>query len=211
MIRAGKALDDCSSKTVDFIPISGFSSMFGRDGRMLQLTCPKYPDGTEYLPEATSSMLMARQRIATRLGCSACEFSRSPEQATREAQVSALHESIREIPGKLYIDGHYSESVIRGLITVKETLRNVSGGYESAADAIGKGGLYFRTERGEHVEKAYQQAAQFSLMSVDNLRNVEAHSLPHAKEIEQGADYAYPRLMLCTLALNFLDTAEARP
>lgn len=206
-----QALDACSSKKVDFVAEQDFNS-FLQKGPFLTLTCAKYPEGTPYLAEKDVAVHGERNKIAMRLGCVACEFRNgiSPEIATREAQVSGLHEKIREIPGRLYIDGHFTESVFRGLVTVKETLREVSGGHESAADAIGKGGLYFRTERGEHVEKAFQQAAQFSLMAVDNLRNVEAHSLPHPNEVEQGPEYAYPRLMLCTLALNFLDNAEVR-
>lgn len=201
-----KALDGCSSKKTNI----GQPDVSQRS-RMLVLTCAKYPEGTQYTPEATVSNPRARSHVAARLGCMSCEFSAGdPDKKVREAQVETFHEKIKDIPGRLYIEEHFTEAVFRGLVTVKETLREVSNGHESAAEAIGKGGLYFLTKRGEHVERSYQQAAQFSLMAIDNLRNVEAHSLPHEDEIKMGADYAHPRLMLCTLALNFLDNTEIR-
>jgi len=210
---AARDLDHCSSKKVDFPQekVTSFSNRLGRSSRMLQIVCHKYPEGTEFVVEENSHNAVARGRAAMRLGCIACEFKNgNPEQAKLEAHADAMHEKIRSTAGKLYVQGNHSEAVLRGLLIVKETLREVSDGYESAADAVGKGGLYFVTPRGSHVEKAYQQAAQFSLMAVDNLRNVEAHSLAHDDEVAQGPQYSYPRLMLCSLALSFLDNTEIR-
>jgi hypothetical protein len=211
---ARQALDGCSNKTVDYRPGSRFGDPEAAEQgytRMLELVCPKYPEGTEFVTGGHINNNVARARAALRLGCAACEFKNgNPEKAALEAQVSALHGKIREIPGKLYVQGNHTEAVFRGFVTVKETLREASGGYETATDAVGQGGLYFVNKRGEHVDRPYQQAAKFSLMAVDNLRNVEAHSLPHDDEIAQGAEYSYPRLMLCSLALNFLDATEIR-
>lgn len=204
---AASAIDACSQKTVEIGPQDATTA---QDRRMLTIVCPKYPTGTEYVEESRIPYIGPRGKAAMRLGCTACTLSQEdPDKTVRKAQADALHERIREIPGKLYIEGHFTESVFRGLVTVKEVLREVSG-HESAAEAVGKGGLYFLTDRGSHVEKAYQQAAQFTLMAVDNLRNVEAHSLPSETEVTRGAGYAFPRLMTCSLALGFLDTIELR-
>jgi hypothetical protein len=204
---AGTAFDDCPTKKIDIDPTK-LGEKHGLEGPKMMLTCAKYPTGTRFLDEKRAQHFGERSLVAQRLGCVSCEFSKGdPEKAVLEAQVAGLHEKLRDIPGKLYVQGHHIEAVQQSFIMTKETLRDISG-YESATDAIGLGGLHFVGRRGEHVDGMYQNAAKFTLMSVDNMRNVEMHSIPHDED--RTAEYAYPRMMVCSLALGFLDNTEIR-
>lgn len=173
-------------------------------GDELELTCVRYEiptplNFTKITNEAT------RDQIAQQLGCMGCNYnSVDYKEVKRSDLMERLHPSITEECGELYENEHYSEAAIKGFMTVKERLRELTG-YESSTDAFGKGGLHINGASAEHVNPDYQQAAKFLLMSIDMFRNEGVHSKFGSAS---GSQRSYEFLTLSSLAMNLLESTE---
>jgi uncharacterized protein (TIGR02391 family) len=120
--------------------------------------------------------------------------------------LEALHPTIQEKCSKLYLSTNYSEAAEKGLKSVDDRLRELTG-FDKGTDAVGKAGPYFLGTAAPHVDKDFQQAIQFLLMSIHLFRDEKAHT-SDAKIDDPIRAYEY--LAMCSFAMHFLDDSEIR-
>jgi len=104
----------------------------------------------------------------------------------------------------LFADGHYSEAVENSFKIVRDRLRELTG-YETGAEAFGKGKLYIRGASAKNVDEDFQKGVQFLTMAVDRFRNEKAH-FADAKITDKNRAKQY--LELSNLIMFLLDEAE---
>jgi hypothetical protein len=78
-------------------------------------------------------------------------------------------------------------------------------GYETGAEAFGKGNLHIKGAAPPHVDEDFNVGVKFLTMAIDRFRNEKVHT-SDAKIADPVRAYEY--LRLCSLAMNLLDSAE---
>lgn len=191
-----EAFDGCPNRAID--------TANAASARRITLTCPKYPTGTILNYERITDE-HDRDAVARQLGCFGCNYNKVDfKEANRTELMERLHPTIADECSKLFESEHYPEAAIKGFMTVKERLRELTG-YESSTDAFGKGGLHIDGASAEHVDPDFQQAAKFLLMSIDMFRNEGVHNKFGSAT---GSQRSYEFLALSSLAMNLLETPD---
>lgn len=161
----------------------------------------------EVLRERMERRLNALESISERLDLFGAESGvvRVPETL---GELSAfLHKSVIQKCGDLFDNEHYAHAVETGFKVVRDRLRALSG-YEKGSEAFGKTKLHVKGAIAEHVDADFQNGVKFLTMAIDNFRNEKSHSS------EIGIDEptkAIQYLVLCSLAMRLLDSAEILP
>jgi len=108
----------------------------------------------------------------------------------------------------LFRNGHYSESVEAAFKVVRDRLRDLTGS-ERGQDAFKNGGLHIAGAAARNVDRDFNEAVKFMLMAIDNFRNERSHT---SKIRIDDPVHAFEFLILCSLAMRFLDQAQvSRP
>ena len=118
-----------------------------------------------------------------------------------------LHPRIVEGCAHLYQTGHLAEAVEKSFKIVRARLRQLTG-YETGAEAFGRGELRVRGAIDEYVDNDFNEAVKFLTMAVDRFRNEKAHTADaHIEEPVRAAEY----LAMSSLAVRLLDKGHIRP
>lgn len=123
------------------------------------------------------------------------------------AAIASLHPDISAGCRKLYEGGDYAEAVEKGFKIVREKLRALSG-YETGAEAFGRGDLYIDGSAAPHVDGDFQEGVKFLTMAIDRFRNEKSHT---ADGNIRDPLRAYEYLRLSSLALHLLMHARRKP
>ena len=78
-------------------------------------------------------------------------------------------------------------------------------GYETGAEAFGKGKLHIKGAAAPNVDQDFNNAVKFLTMAIDQFRNEKSHT-SDAKIDDPIRAYEY--LRLSSLAMNLLEDAE---
>jgi uncharacterized protein (TIGR02391 family) len=114
-----------------------------------------------------------------------------------------IHPAIIEKCADLYEGAAYAEAVEKSFKIVRGRLRELTG-YETGAEAFGKGKLYISGAATEFVDKDFNEAVKFLAMAVDKFRNEKAHSIDgNISDPIRAHQY----LSLSSLALYLLENA----
>lgn len=181
---------------------------YAESGRM-RVECPKYRAGTDFTNVADFNSFDARGKAAIRLGCLGCRFSSEEYDPDKETSlIDRLHEEVVEHAGGRFLSEYYSDAVTAGYLTVRDRLRDLTG-HETASEAFGKGGLYVNGSAAEHVDDNFQEGAKFLMMAIDRFRNERSHTR-FGNDHLTGSQKAYEFLVLSSLAMHLLDSAEVK-
>lgn len=120
---------------------------------------------------------------------------------------AGLHPQIRAKCEALYESGAFAEAVEKSFKVVRDRLRDLTG-YEKGSEAFGKGKIHIRGAAASHVDSDFNDGAKFLMMAIDMFRNEKSHT-SDAKITDPVRAQQY--LMLSSLAMNLLDSAEIRP
>jgi len=118
----------------------------------------------------------------------------------------SLHPQITIKCSELFRKKAYAESVEKGFLTVRDRLRTLTG-YETGAEAFGKGKLHIKGATASHVDEDFNEGAKFLMMAIDKFRNEKVHTSD--ARIEDPIR-AYEYLRISSLAMNLLETAEIK-
>ncbi len=194
-------LDTCQNKKIR----EGVGTLF--KGRKQYVQCAKYPMGKSgSLPEKDYKKEPLRAEFAFSMGCLGCKYVNVDRVANQDidARITNLHEAIVAKCADLYNAGHYSESVLKGFMTVRDRLRDLTG-YERATDAFGKGHLQVSSANADYLDSDYQEGSKYLMMSIDRFRNVRSHT---AEPIDTDSESALMYLTMSSLAMSLLDDAS---
>lgn len=115
-----------------------------------------------------------------------------------------LHPHIYSKCRELYEKGAYAEAVEKSFKVVRDKLRKLTG-YETGAEAFGKGKLYVKGASAPNVEEDFNNAVKFLTMAIDRFRNEKSHT-SDAKIDDSVRAYEY--LRLSSLAMNLLEDTK---
>jgi uncharacterized protein (TIGR02391 family) len=115
-----------------------------------------------------------------------------------------LHPQIYSKCHELYEKKAYTEAVEKSFKVVRDRLRIITG-YETGADAFGKGKLHIKGAAAQNVDRDFNDAVKFLMMAIDHFRNEKSHT-SNAKIDEPIRAYEY--LRLSSLAMNLLENTE---
>lgn len=116
-----------------------------------------------------------------------------------------LHPAIENASLRLFENGHYGEAVEKSYKVVRDQLRALTG-YETGAEAFGRGGLRITGAAAPHVADDFNEAVKFLTMAIDRFRNEKSHSSDgHTDNPDRAREY----LAMSSLAMHLLDQAEA--
>ena len=120
--------------------------------------------------------------------------------------VEVLHNEVREKCIGLFNDGHYKNAAEESFKVVKDKIRHLTGS-EKPHESFGKGkGLYIKGAAAENVDDNFNKGVKFLIMAISYFRNERTHTSEGEINKKKGFHY----LMLSSLALMFLDSAEAK-
>lgn len=119
-------------------------------------------------------------------------------------QLFGIHPEILNKCLSLYESGAHAEAVEKSFKIVKDKLRALTG-YESGADAFGKGKLHIKGASAINVDDDFNKAVQFLTMAIDMFRNEKSHT-SDAKIEDLVRSYQY--LAMSSLALSLLESSE---
>jgi len=202
VLEAREAFDNCPNRTTEQL-----------DVYKIEVTCPRYPDGTTFIDTKTESQKAKfvydsdpdRGRAARRIGCLGCKYrNATPDELEGKKQMDGFHPAIAESCGGLFASEHYTEAATKGFLLVRDRLRELTG-HERATEAFGKGGLRIGASVAENVEDDFQRAVIFLAMSGDMFRNVGSHT---ADSTITGSEQARSMLSISSLLMHYLDSAE---
>ena len=118
-----------------------------------------------------------------------------------------LHPQIYSKCHELYEKNAYAEAVEKSFKVVRDRLRKITG-YETGAEAFGKGKLHIKGAAAQNVDEDFNKAVKFLMMAVDNFRNEKSHtSDSKINNPIRACEY----LKLSSLAMNLLENAEILP
>jgi uncharacterized protein (TIGR02391 family) len=120
--------------------------------------------------------------------------------------IESLHPEILLKCRKLYESGVYSEAVEKSFKIVRDRLRVITG-YETGAEAFGKGSLYIDGAAASHVDDDFQSGVKFLAMAIDRFRNEKSHN---ADGNISDPIRAYEYLRLSSLAMHLLEGGRVR-
>ena len=123
------------------------------------------------------------------------------------AEHIGTHPRIQAKCGALYESCVFAEAVEKSFKVVRDRLRELTG-YETGAEAFGKGKLHIRGAIAPHVDSDFNEGAKFLMMAIDRFRNEKSHT-SDAKITDPVRAQQY--LMVSSLAMYFLDDAEICP
>ena len=104
----------------------------------------------------------------------------------------------------MFETGHYAEAVERSYKIVRDRLRVLTG-YETGAEAFGKGKLRIGGAAAPHVADDFNEGVKFLTMAIDKFRNEKSHSSDgHINDPARAREY----LSVSSLAMHLLDQAE---
>lgn len=118
-----------------------------------------------------------------------------------------LHPQIYNKCHELYEKNAYAEAVEKSFKVVRDRLRKITG-YETGADAFGKGKLHIMGAAAPNVDQDFNDAVKFLTMAIDRFRNEKSHT-SDAKIDDPIRAYEY--LRLSSLAMNLLEDTEILP
>lgn len=148
-------------------------------------------------------------RLAQKLAATAAKLGSRPvrpDPALLTAPNAAIHTVIWSKCGKLYENGAYAEAVEKSFRIVRDRLRALTG-YETGADAFGKGQLHVAGAIAPHVDEDFNKGVQFLTMAIDRFRNEKAHTSDGNIEAPVRA---IQYLIVSSLALSLLERAAPR-
>jgi uncharacterized protein (TIGR02391 family) len=199
MNKALDAFDKCPNRVTGEV---------GRgDYAWTTVTCPKYPQGIDFLGENEFHSTHFRNRAALKIGCLGCRYSSVEYDVVKERDlIDRLNPLIVENCGELFLSGHYSEATINGYKTVRDRFRELTR-FEKGSDAFGKGKLYINGSVAEHVDDDRQKGVLHLAIANDCFRNVGAHT---SSRLVSDSINAYEHLAGCSLLLNYLEDTKIK-
>jgi uncharacterized protein (TIGR02391 family) len=129
------------------------------------------------------------------------------DQAADVIALESLHPEIYERCRNLFEGGDYAEAVEKSFKLVRDRLRSLTG-YETGAEAFGKGKLHVDGAAAKHVDEDFQAGVKFLSMAIDCFRNEKSHT---ADGNISDPIRAYEYLRLSSLAMHILERAQSRP
>lgn len=190
-------------------PLEAFDTCSERATRnnlgTLESVCPRYPAGAEiHAGERVFSDASKRRNLAVKLGCAGCTISSGRRKSANVFE--GFHPDIAEPCKPKFESGHYDDATLTGILVVRDRLRELTG-YETAADAFGKGGLIIAGSANEHTDNNFQQGAKLLMMANDRFRNEFAHTNDQNDYIKQPG-IALQFLGTSSIAMYMLDGAR---
>ena len=158
-------------------------------------------NGPIFLPDTVDTVVFRTNvgRLIARLRA----YTGEPTHTVHTLDVE-FHSEIKIKCSQLFDSGNYSEAVEKAFKVVRDKLRLLTS-YETGSEAFGKGGIHIKGAVAPHVDRDFNEAVKFLLMSIDFFRNEKAHSSDARID---GPKRAGEYLSLCSLAMNLLDQAE---
>jgi uncharacterized protein (TIGR02391 family) len=127
----------------------------------------------------------------------------APNKPKTHAAFYGVHPEIIDKCSVLYHAGAYAEAVEKSFKIVRDRLRALTG-FETGAEAFGKGKLQVRGAAAPHVQWDFNEGAKFLAMAIDKFRNEKSHT---SDGKIQDAVRAHQYLAISSLAMYLLDDA----
>jgi len=159
----------------------------------------------ENICEAVNNFITLLDRLIRRLEMKIKSDYKSISIINRH--LTDLHPQIYSKCYELYEKNVYAEAVEKSFKVVRDRLRKITG-YETGADAFGKGKLHIRGAAAPNVDQDFNDAVKFLTMAIDRFRNEKSHT-SDAKIDDPIRAYEY--LRLSSLAMNLLEDTEILP
>jgi uncharacterized protein (TIGR02391 family) len=119
-------------------------------------------------------------------------------------QIEKLHKSIYEKCFSLFEKKEYALAVEKGFKVVRQRLRELTG-YETGAEAFGKGKLHIKGAAETWVDNDFNDGVKFLTMAIDRFRNEKSHTVDGNINDSQRA---YEYLCISSLTMNLLENVE---
>jgi len=161
--------------------------------------------GGKNIYEAIKNFFTLLDRLIRRLEMKIKSDSKSI--SVTKKHLADLHPQIYSKCYDLYEKNVYAEAVEKSFKVVRDRLRKIAG-YETGADAFGKGKLHIRGAAAPNVDRDFNDAVKFLTMAIDRFRNEKSHT-SDAKIDDSIRAYEY--LRLSSLAMNLLEDTEILP
>lgn len=191
-----RAFDNCPNRTTNEKAGKSFS------------ICIRYSEGFK-LENGTFEHSYTRSVLAQQLGCIACPYKDTFTQPESVKDIFAgYHPSIVQNCKPKFVAGHYDDAVLTGILVVRDRLRLLTG-YETAAEAFGRGGLVIAGSANAHTENNFQEGSRFIMMANDKFRNELAHTNDQ-NELIKDPDIALQFLGMSSISAFMLDGATVR-
>ncbi|HMH30868.1 MAG TPA: TIGR02391 family protein [Methylomirabilota bacterium] len=193
-----KAFDNCPNRTTREEDFESFS------------VCVRYPEGFELPISSIFSYDSVRSQLAQKLGCVACPYKNRLAKPEGETEIfEGFHASIIENCKPKFEAGHYDDAVLTGILVVRDRLRELTG-FETAAEAFGRGGLVIAGSANEHTDNNFQEGSRFIMMANDRFRNELAHTNDQ-NDIIKDPNYALQFIGMSSISAYMLDGATVSP
>lgn len=199
--EALRAFDNCPNRV---------AAQNKTNGNLGRTVCARYPDGvsnrTSYVHDIFDDAT-ERGVFAKRLGCAACPYKdKHVSVGQLREPFEGYHTEIVEHCKPRFDVGHYDDAVLAGTKLVRDRLRDLTG-FETAAEAFGRGGLIVAGSANSHTENNFHEGARFIMMGMDRFRNELAHTIDQNDLIKQPG-IALHFLGNCSLSMYLLDGAR---
>lgn len=135
------------------------------------------------------------------------EPSSKGSEALAPPDINSFHSEIVTGCGKLFSESNYPEAVEKGFKIVRDKLRKLSGN-ETITKALSSNKIHFNGAADLAVDKDFQEAAKYLLMSIDFFRNEKAH-VPNGNIDNPIRAVEY--LGMASLAMRLLDNVTVTP
>ena len=169
--------------------------------------CVRYPHGYVIPDAKIFSDENIRGPFAQKLGCIACPYrNRLANPENTKGIFDGFHESITVNCKPKFEAGHFDDAVLTGILVVRDRLRELTG-YETAAEAFGRGGLVIAGSANAHTEDNFQEGSRFIMMANDRFRNELAHTNDQ-NDLIRDPDIALQFLGMSSISAFMLDGAK---
>jgi uncharacterized protein (TIGR02391 family) len=159
----------------------------------------------ENICEAVNNFLVLLDRLIRQLEMKIKSGSKTI--SVIKSPLTNLHPHIYSKCHELYEKKAYAEAVEKSFKVVRDRLRKITG-YETGAEAFGKGKLHIKGAAAQNVDQDFNDAVKFLTMAIDRFRNEKSHT-SDAKIDDPIRACEY--LKVSSLAMNLLEDAEILP